>query len=601
MRLPVRAVALACAAVLLAAVPGCGLFGNGAEDAARAFTTAWSSGDDARAATLTDAPDIARTALADARAALGAVGLAVDLGEVRTAGDRTTAAVGLRWDLGAGRLWSYPGELELRPAPNTEPGWTVHWAPSVVHPQLGERQRLLVRSEVPPPAPIVDRAAAPLMSPTDVVTVLLDRRAAGDLAAAARTLAGALGPIDPSITPQTITDGATRTPDGQAYQVAVLRSPDYDRVRPTIYELPGVRFVRAQRLLARDVRFGNQILPALRTANAATLDGVPGWSVAVVDAAGGILRTLTQQAPQPGRTVATTLDAGVQAAAEDAVQPLAQQAMIVAVTPSTGGLLAVAQNDAADAQGPIALSGRYPPGSTFKIITAEAGLAQGGVTPATPVACPGSVVIDGRTVPNEGMFDLGTVPLQTAFARSCNTTFAQLAERLPADALPTAALALGLGADYAVAGLATVTGTVPPETERVARAANGFGQGEVLASPFGMALVVATVARGAPVVPQLVTGRPTDVLRAATTPDAAVLDQVRTMMRAVVTEGTATRLAGDGEVRGKTGTAEFTADGRAHGWFVGYRGDVAFAILVVDGGSSQVAVQVADRFLRALH
>ena len=72
------------------------------------------------------------------------------------------------------------------------------------------------------------------------------------------------------------------------------------------------------------------------------------------------------------------------------------------------------------------------------------------------------------------------------------------------------------------------------------------------------------------------------------------------MMRAVVTEGSATQLAPLGEVYGKTGTAEFTGAGQAHGWFVGYRGDVAFAVLVVDGGSSTAAVEVAARFLAAL-
>jgi cell division protein FtsI/penicillin-binding protein 2 len=72
------------------------------------------------------------------------------------------------------------------------------------------------------------------------------------------------------------------------------------------------------------------------------------------------------------------------------------------------------------------------------------------------------------------------------------------------------------------------------------------------------------------------------------------------MMRAVVTEGSAGQLAPLGEVRGKTGTAEFTGDGRAHGWFVGYRGDVAFAVLVVDGGASSAAVEVTGRFLSAL-
>jgi cell division protein FtsI/penicillin-binding protein 2 len=71
-------------------------------------------------------------------------------------------------------------------------------------------------------------------------------------------------------------------------------------------------------------------------------------------------------------------------------------------------------------------------------------------------------------------------------------------------------------------------------------------------------------------------------------------------MRAVVTDGTATQLAGLGEVFGKTGTAEFTNGGRSHGWFVGYRGDVAFAVLVVDAGSSTPAIEVAARFLSTI-
>jgi cell division protein FtsI/penicillin-binding protein 2 len=264
-------------------------------------------------------------------------------------------------------------------------------------------------------------------------------------------------------------------------------------------------------------------------------------------------------------------------------------------------VLAVAQNGAADAAGALALSGRFPPGSTFKIVTALAGVEQAGLRADTAVACPSQTVIGGRPVPNSGRFDLGTVPLTEAFARSCNTTFATIGAGLAPDGLTSAALQLGLGADFAVPALTTVTGTVPPAPELVQRAENGFGQGQVLASPLGMALVAATVARGAPVVPQLVTGRPTEVLAPATAPDPAALDQVRGMMRAVVTEGTAMKLDGLGEVRGKTGTAEFTNDGtRAHGWFVGYRGDLALAVLVVDAGSSEPAVAAAGRFLGAV-
>src|SRR5690606_6206462 len=330
------------------------------------------------------------------------------------------------------------------------------------------------------------------------------------------------------------------------------------------------------------------------------LEGVPGWSVLVVDGSGSTVRTLVEEPPRSGSTVAVGMDRAVQSAAEDAVEPVPQQAMLVAVSVSTGDVLAVAQNPAADAEGPLALTGRYPPGSTFKVVTATAAMAQGGVTVDTPVPCPGTTVIGGRAVPNAGRFDLGTVPLRTAFARSCNTTFAQLAVQLAPDALPAAALRLGLGADYAVPGIVTLTGAVPASSETVLRAENGFGQGQVLASPFGVALAAAVVARGGPVVPQLIRDRPTEVLGPAAEPDPAQLEQLRTMMRAVVTEGTATSLAGLGEVYGKTGTAEFTADGRAHGWFMGYRGDVAFAVLVVDAGSAAPAVQVAQRFLSAI-
>ena len=76
-----------------------------------------------------------------------------------------------------------------------------------------------------------------------------------------------------------------------------------------------------------------------------------------------------------------------------------------------------------------------------------------------------------------------------------------------------------------------------------------------------------------------------------------VLDQLRPMMREVVLSGTATGVAGEGEVAGKTGTAQFGDGTHAHGWFVGYRGDLAFAVLLEDSGESKPAVQVAQSFL----
>ncbi|QJY50149.1 penicillin-binding transpeptidase domain-containing protein [Pseudonocardia broussonetiae] len=597
--MPRRVLALLLTAGVLGATAGCGLFGGGPDEAVEGFVAAWSAGDLAGAAALTDDPDAALTLLTATRDALAPQALTAEAAQVRTATDRATASVDLTWDLGGGRLWSYLGELELAPDADRESGWEVRWSPTVVHPQLGAGQRLALRTETPAPAPVVDRIGAPLLEATPVVSVLLDRTAAGDLPAVTGALAAALGPLDPAITAASITDGAARTPDGQVYTVAVLRETDYRSVRDAIYELPGVRFVTAQRLLGPDAAFARQVLPAVRTQVAPRLDGVAGWSVRVVDGSGGDITALAETPPRPGSTVAVGLDRALQTAAEDAVEPITQQAVLVAIAPSTGEVLAVAQNGAADAEGALALTGRYPPGSTFKIVTAAAGIAEDGLALDTPVACPGTLAIGGRPVPNIDEFDLGTVPLRTAFARSCNTTFAQIGAGLAPDALPEAALTLGLGADFAIPAITTITGSVPVAQAEVQRAENGFGQGQVLASPFGMALVAATVAHGAPVVPRLIEDAPTQALVSATAPDPAVLEVVRPMMRAVVTEGSATALAGLGEVYGKTGTAEFTDDGRAHGWFVGFRGDVAFAVLVVDGGSSGPAVAAAARFLGA--
>jgi cell division protein FtsI/penicillin-binding protein 2 len=588
---------------LLTAVAGCGLIGrDGPADAARAFAAAWSGGDDRAAGTLTDDPASATALLASTRAALAPVGLAVQVGQVRTASDTSTASLDVRWDLGQGRIWSYHTEAGLhRSAGGGGPAWTIAWTPTVVHPQLAARQRLVLSTTTAEPAPVVDRSGVPLMTPTPVISVLLDRLQTGDLPAVTGALAKALSPIEPSITAQTITDGAARTADGRAYTVAVLREADYQTVKNAIHDLPGVRFTTSDRLLAPDAGFARQVLPAVRTGLAPQLDGVPGWSVAVVDAAGGIVATLVEEAPKTGSTVSVALDRAIQTAAEDAVEPVPQQAMLVAVQPSTGNLLAVAQNGAADAAGALALTGRFPPGSTFKIVTALAGVEQAGLRADTPVACPGQTIIGGRPVPNENRFDLGTVPLSRAFAKSCNTTFATVGAGLNPDGLTTAALQLGVGADFDVPTLTTVTGAVPPAPDLVQRAEDGFGQGQVVVSPLGMALVAAAVAHGAPVVPQLVAGHPTTVVTPATSPDPAALDQVRAMMRAVVTEGTATKLNGLGEVRGKTGTAEFTNDGtHAHGWFTGYRGDLAFAVLIVDAGSSEPAVATAGRFLAAV-
>ena len=138
-----RAVAALGAAVsILLATAGCGLFTDtGPQDVATAFLAAWTAGDNRGAAALTDDPGPAAELLTSTRDALAPEALEARLGQVRTATDQATASVDVTWRLGPERVWSYLGELELRPAPDTEEGWRVHWAATVVHPELAAGQR----------------------------------------------------------------------------------------------------------------------------------------------------------------------------------------------------------------------------------------------------------------------------------------------------------------------------------------------------------------------------------------------------------------------------------------------------------------------------
>ena len=218
--------------------------------------------------------------------------------------------------------------------------------------------------------------------------------------------------------------------------------------------------------------------------------------------------------------------------------------------------------------------------------------------PDTMVGCPGQIDIGDRTIPNYDKFDLGVVPMAKAFANSCNTTFAELASRMSPTALTVAASQFGIGPDYTVEGLTTVTGMVPATVDLAERTEDGFGQGKVLVTPFGMALAAATVAAGKTPTPHLIAGS-RDRSRPATNPpvDPVTLDGLRSMMRLVVTNGTAKDIDGLGQVYGKTGEAEF--QGGSHAWFTGYRGDLAFAGLIVGGGSSTYAVRMVRQHARA--
>ncbi len=314
----------------------------------------------------------------------------------------------------------------------------------------------------------------------------------------------------------------------------------------------------------------------------------PVWTVQVDNPGLGTkaLKTFGSDA----KPLRTTLDRTLQAAADRAVG--SASAALVALRPSTGAVLALSDH-LPPPDG--ALLGLYPPGSTFKVITAAAALGQG-VTPSTPVGCPSVTVAAQRTIHNAGDFSLGTVPLARAFAESCNTTFARLGVSAGADRLAAAASAFGFGS-HLDPGVSAYSGDVPAAMDGNALAEASIGQGKVQATPLDMAAVAAAVADGTYRPPRLVAARLLGH-RATHTLPSAVVAGLRSMMAAVVTQGTAARAGLPPGTHGKTGTAEYDDAGHTHAWFIGYRGDLAVAVFVTrgdDGG--RVAAPLAARFL----
>lgn len=588
---------------------------------AREFLGAWARGDYPAAAARTDAPaEPVVAALTQARNDLGVDRAVLRLGAVRTGDSAATAEFTAALTLAALGDWRYTGRLPLVRAGDS---WRVRWSTSVIHPALTEGSRFGRSRALPPRAPLLAADGAQLVGPGPVVTVGLEPRRVTDRASVLATLARITGADRDRVGAAL----AAARPDAFV-PVITLRQDRYQAVAGQLAPIPGViarpgttqltpteTFARAvlgrvgeatAEVLAAagpDYRPGDELgLSGLQAAYQARLTGRAGGSVFVRDAAGTPGPPLQTFAAVPGQPVRTTLIRPVQTAAEQALDGVSAPAALVAVRPSTGAVLAVA-NRPADSALNRAFTGRYPPGSTFKIVTTAALLA-GGLRPEDPVDCPPTATVGGRRFHNFEQEQFGTVPFRVDFARSCNTAFAGLSDRLDGNRLRAAAAALGFDGRWTLP-LPADDGGVPEPADRAELAAAMIGQGQVIASPLGMALVAAAVADGSWRPPILVTDPPPAPSAPVVPMAAAVTDALRGLMRSVVTDGTGTALreVPGPPVAGKTGTAEFGTDEppRTHAWFVGFRGDLAVAVLVEGGGvGGEVAAPLAATFFTAV-
>ncbi|MDI3330755.1 MAG: penicillin-binding transpeptidase domain-containing protein [Micrococcus sp.] len=297
--------------------------------------------------------------------------------------------------------------------------------------------------------------------------------------------------------------------------------------------------------------------------------------------------TAFETEPVAGRDLASTLDRRIQAEAETVVEAAEVPAGLVAIRPSDGHVLAAASGP----EGwPVAVSGSYAPGSTFKVVTTLA-LLRAGLDPEETVQCPATLNVGGMVVGNYDGYpnsSVGAIPFTEAFAESCNTVFVGAHEDISAADEAEAARALGLDPDPVTGLEAAFLGSVPDDSTGTEHAANLFGQGVVEASPLGMATVAASVAAGHTVRPVFVSDPAVD---APAPPETGVTEeeaaQLRSLMSGVVETGTAEMLQDvpGSPVLAKTGTAQFVADGEdlAHTWLIAIHGDLAVALFFNEG------------------
>jgi cell division protein FtsI/penicillin-binding protein 2 len=499
--------------------------------------------------------------------------------------------------------------------------WLVQWTPATIAPQLLPGDQLALRTTWPARAAILGAGGVPLTTQGQVVTIGVEGLRIKDAAAVRSAL------VSVGATTAEASDAIAAAKVHPTYfePVFTVSRDRYNQIESSIYPIPGTVFqagtaltavtqgltagvvgtvgpITAQELSQLGAPYTAQSTvgqTGLEGAAEKQLAGTPGATILVVRPSGASVATVAMLPSHPGTPVRTTITPVDQMAAEAPLAGEQKTAALVAVDASTGGVLAADSVNAGDFD--LALDGAQPPGSTFKVITSTA-LISRGLTPQSAASCPLTATVDGEVFHNaEGEAPVST--LLQAFTESCNTAFIQLAtHNLSAPDLPAAAAMYGLARVPRI-GLTAFAGSVPQPKDEADLAATSIGQGRVLLSPLGLAMVAAAVDTGTVRAPQLVDGAPDGTAATSQLPPA-VVSALHQMMASVVASGTA---AGQGLPAGtyaKTGTAQYgtTTPLKTDAWLMGFNGTIAFAALVVDsdGNGGPTCGPIVAKFLDAL-
>ncbi|MFC4605123.1 NTF2-like N-terminal transpeptidase domain-containing protein [Rhodococcus kronopolitis] len=499
------------------------------------FVEALNARDVDAASAVTSYPSAAKATMSQVFDALDPEHVEYDVNQVIDLGDGSgmfNAAAS--WDLGNGRHWDYNVNGWVR---ELSIGWRVSWNPQTLAPGLGNGRTLrLDRTDAAAPR-VFDLVGTPLLTEQRINAVNLDPAAITDPVRTTDMLAKAIEPVAPLITAESMRQDLAASKGKQVTAVS-LRDADFEILEAELRAVPGVVIVQQPKLITVDRRISTPLTDSLRNVWQSNRDATAGWAVNAVDPDGTVTQLTGHQGPA-GPDIRASLDSGLQLAAEEAVVSVGSPAAIVALQPSSGAVLAAAQNNQGSDLGSIAFTGLFPSGSALDLV---------------------------RTA-----------------ATAQNSDVEHTARQL------------GLGLDFDIPGLEQRTAAFPGDGPKLMRAAgDGRADDQVRVTPFGMALVASSITRGTPTIPVIASGQPPVANQSAAPLPAAVTEQLRNMMRDNVQRGDAAQLKGYGDLIGASGAA-----GQDR-WFYGSKGDLAFAVYVQDADGADQAVKMTDRMFRSL-
>ncbi|KIQ10897.1 penicillin-binding protein [Rhodococcus sp. MEB064] len=414
-------------------------------------------------------------------------------------------------------------------------GWRISWDPSILVPDLAAGGSVrYTRTDAPAPR-ILDTTGAIMMTEQNVASVRVDPSATSDLADTTSRLADVIDVVAPLITSESLQADVAAEP-GQIIDAVNLRADDYAVLEDDLRAIPGVVLYATPKLIAADRRLTSPVLDSLRDVWQDTRDATSGWAVEVADADGETTRQAGFQGPG-SPDIRSTVDPAIQLAAETAAVSVGTPASIVVLQPSTGAVLATAQNSYANDLGTPAFTTLYPAGTLVDTVSASA---------------------DRQKI-----------------------DFADAARQF------------GLGTSFDVPGLDLVTASLPDGQSAVDQfrgVSRSTPSDRMTVTPFGLAEMAASISRGSAPAPSIVSGVPASVSAAGSPVASSELGVLRKAMRDKAHE----------EGISDTSVAGLAGDNGQDRWFLGTSGDLAFAVYIEDADGTDAAARMTNRLMREM-